>query len=424
MGLTDFFALHYSNRNLYLRPPEVRKLQTKKLRSILVHAYDNVPFYHEKFRNAGLRPCDLQSLDDLHKIPLTTKTELQTSPLNKMIAQGVRLETCVESRTSGSTGIPLRLFSSKKTDSYTWTMMTRAYLQNGMHLRDKMMIIRDLSDHPATARSIGEYFGLMRKRYISIFDDPKVQLNFFAEEKPDIIQSYPSTFVVAADSYECTLNPKLRLIFTTGEFLDKQSREMITKTFNAELFDYYASTELGLISWECKQHSEYHMNSDNLIIEFVDENNDQLSTGEIGEIVCTNLNNYQMPLIRYAHGDAGQAVDGACNCGIALPLMRIVGGRKDDFLRTTEGRRLPTTIFFPYPFQNGDGIKQFRIIQERRNLLKIQLVLREKLAPVVFLNARKEIQRIFGKDMEVEFETLDQLERDVSGKLRKVISRI
>lgn len=166
------------------------------------------------------------------------------------------------------------------------------------------------------------------------------------------------------------------------------------------------------------------MNSDNLIIEFVDENNHQLSTGEIGEIVCTNLNNYQMPLIRYAHGDAGQAIDGACNCGITLPLMRIVGGRKDDFLQTTEGRRLPTTIFFPYPFQNGDGIKQFRIIQERRNMLRIQLVLGEKLAPAVFLNARKEIQRIFGKDMEVEFETLDQLERDVSGKLRKVISRI
>jgi phenylacetate-CoA ligase len=159
-------------------------------------------------------------------------------------------------------------------------------------------------------------------------------------------------------------------------------------------------------------------------MEFVDENNDPLSTGETGEIVCTNLNNYQMPIIRYAHGDAGQALNDTCTCGITMPLMRMVGGRKDDFLRTIEGKVLPPTIFFPYPFQNCEGIRQFRVIQETRNKLKIQLVLREPLRPEVYTKARTEIHRVFGENMNVEFETLDQLNRDRSGKIRKVISRL
>jgi phenylacetate-CoA ligase len=424
MNIAAFFNLYRSKRNLFLSSSELKRLQKKKLQRLLVHAYNNVPFYHEKFRKAGIHICDLQTLDDPRRIPLVTKSEIQTTKVDRFIARNVHLEKCVESMTSGSTGTPLRFISSKKTDSYTWNMLTRAYLNNGMRLRDKMVSVRDLSAHPLTYKSFGEHFGFMRKRCVSIFDDPEVQLNFFSKEKPDIIESYPSTLVVIADSYDSQQNEKLRLIFTTAEFLDRQSRERITKAFKAELFDYYASTEIGLMSWECKEHSDYHINADNVIMEFVDENNDPLSTGETGEIVCTNLNNYQMPIIRYAHGDAGQALNDTCTCGITMPLMRMVGGRKDDFLRTIEGKVLPPTIFFPYPFQNCEGIRQFRVIQETRNKLKIQLVLREPLRPEVYTKARTEIHRVFGENMNVEFETLDQLNRDRSGKIRKVISRL
>ena len=424
MSLAAFFRLYFSNKNLYLTPLELRKLQARKLRRLLLHAYNNVPFYQEKFRTAGLHPRDLQNLEDLRKVPLTTKSELQSTPLDRMIARGIELGKCVESRTSGSTGTPLRVMSSKRTDSFTWNMLNRAYLKNGMRLRDKMVSVRDLSAHPIAYKSVAEYFGLMRKRYVSIFDSPETQMNFFAKEKPDIIESYPSTLAVIADAYDGKVNARPRLIFTTAEFLDRQSREIITNAFKGELFDHYASTEIGLMSWECKHHLDYHINADNIIMEFVDEKNELVSVGKTGEIVCTNLNNYEMPLIRYAHGDAGQFVDGECTCGITMPLMRIVGGRKDDFLQTTAGKLMPPTIFFPYPFQSCKGIKQFRVIQERRDLLKFQLVLRESIEPEVFEKAETEIKRVFGKDMEVEFETLDQLNREPSGKIRKVISHI
>jgi phenylacetate-CoA ligase len=199
---------------------------------------------------------------------------------------------------------------------------------------------------------------------------------------------------------------------------------LITRTFGAELFDYYGSSEIGLISWECREHNAYHINADNLIVQFVASDGENAGAGEPGEIVCTSLNNYVMPLIRYKQGDMGARIDGGCACGIRLPLMQIIGGRKDDFLVSTDGRMIPPTVFFPYPFENLETIEQFRVIQEKRDRLTIQIVIREGFNPQMLDGARNELQRLFGKDMKIEFEFPGEIVREPSGKLRKVISRL
>lgn len=424
MSLAAVADLFLSRRNLFLSPSDLEKMQTKRLRRLLTFAYNNVPFYHEKLRGAGLKPDDIQNLDDLRRIPLTTKTEIQCTSLNNMMARNVDVANCVKNTTSGSTGLSVTTLAGKKTDRFNGTMVYRAYFMNGMHLRDKMVVVKDLSAHPVRYKSWVEHLGLMKRRYISVFDDPRVQTKFLAEEKPEIIESYPSSLAIIADFYEDMVSVRPRLVFTLGEFVDRRSRETITRVFQTKLYDNYASAEIGLMSWECEQHSDYHVNADNVILEFISENGEPLTPGEKGEVVCTNLYNYEMPLIRYNHEDIGAAVAGNCACGVKLPLMRIEGGKKDDFLHTVDGRVIPPTVFFPYPFANFEKIRQFRVIQESRNMLRIQLVLKESLDSDVLDEAKKEIRRVFGKDMDVEFETLEQLTRDPSGKLRKVVSRI
>jgi phenylacetate-CoA ligase len=221
---------------------------------------------------------------------------------------------------------------------------------------------------------------------------------------------------------KATIKP--RLIFTLAEFLDRKARESITGTFEAALFDHYGSSEIGLISWECKEHGAYHINADNLVIQFVNADGQSVNAGERGEIVCTGLNNYAMPLIRYKQGDIGAGVEGECPCGIRLPLMQVIGGRKDDFLVATDGRVIPPTVFFPYPFENLEKIQQFRVIQEKRDRLVIQMVLKKGLDPQLLENARKKVQELFGEDMVVEFEFLKEITREKNGKLRKIISRL
>jgi len=424
MFLDTVVNLHLSRRNLSLDSSSLEILEISKLRKILEFAYDNVPFYHEKLKGAGLKPSDVRKLSDMKKIPFTTKKEIQSAPLKDMVARGVDINKCVRNRTSGSSGLSLTTLAAKKTDDYDTTMWLRAYFLNGMRLRDKMIVVKDLSAHPKPPKRWVEYLGLMKRQYISVFENPKKMAMFFASEKPEIIQSYPSSLLIAADLYEDLLVAKPRLVFTYAELLDSRSRDSIAKAFEANLFDYYGSSEIGLISWECKEHSNYHINADNIIMEFIGKDEEILAPGEEGEIVCTSLYNFEMPLIRYRQEDIGAAVDEKCSCGVRLPLMRMAGGRKDDFLHTTQGRIVPPTIFYPFPFENFEKISQFRVIQESRSKLKIQLVLKSSIEDSVLEKARENIRRVFGKDMEAEFEIFDNLEREPSGKLRKIISRI
>jgi len=95
-------------RNQWKSYEDLRELQNKKLRAIIKHAYNNVPFYHHKFRGAGIRPNDIKTVRDLIKIPVTTKREVQRF-YRGFLSKGVNLNKCLTSDTSGSTGTPLTM---------------------------------------------------------------------------------------------------------------------------------------------------------------------------------------------------------------------------------------------------------------------------------------------------------------------------
>jgi phenylacetate-CoA ligase len=218
-----------------------------------------------------------------------------------------------------------------------------------------------------------------------------------------------------------------RLIFTSAEVLDNESRKLIQSVFGSEVFDNYACYEFGLLGWECQHHMGYHMNVDSVIMEFV-KDGEPVTEGEGGEIVCTSLLNRAMPLIRYKMGDIGVPLAESCSCGVTLPLMKMMMGRADDFLTTIDGKAVPPTVFFPYPFEEADFgvIAQFRIIQESSDKLVIYIALQDGFhdEDKVLQNAERRIQKLFGEGMQVEFKIVSELKRDPSGKLRKVISRV
>ena len=410
-------------KNLRLKPLEMKKIQTKKLREIVWHAYWNVPFYHAKFREAGIKPEDVRTVEDLARIPTTTKSEMQAVPLKEMIARNVDVNKCLRNRTSGSTGIPLVILEDERAVSLQGATFLRAFFEDGLRLSDKKAVICDPRSFPKRKKWT-QYLGIMRKEYLSIFDDAHKQLSFLENYAVDAIESYPSSLVILADlCRQWGHNVKPRVVFTLAEVLDRQTRKLISTAFECELFDYYGSTEFGLMAWECREYSGYHMNADSLIMEFL-KDGEIAAPGERGEIVCTTLINHAMPLIRYRIGDIGVPVGEQCSCGITLPLMAIMEGREDDFLVATDGRIIPPTVFFPYPFKDFEGIRQFRVVQEKRDQLTIQIAAKENFLVngKMLETAKMEIQKLFGENMQVDFRIVDKIDRDSSGKLRKVVS--
>ena len=416
---------HMLMRNLWSDPASLRETQLKKLRSMIRYAYENVPFYHRRFEQNKVKPDDIVSIDDLIKIPVTTKSQIQSCPLQDLVSRTVDLERCITRSTSGSMGEPLTIAVSGKVVDFEGALWHRALSENGLGSRDRMSVIGDPRSFPRNARFF-ESFGFLKRQYISIFDHVETQLKLLEQFKPHAIKGYPSSLAILADfCKQRTIAFKPRLIFATSEILDRKSRELISSVFEADVTDYYASQEFGLLAWECHEHIGYHMNLDGVAMEFV-KDGEAAALGERGEILCTSLFNETMPLIRYEIGDVGIPIEEQCSCGRTLPLMKIVEGRKDDFLTSIDGRMISPTVFFPYPFKDFEGIKQFKVIQERRDKLTIQMVTGEGFlrADRRLMEARDNVKRLFGEEMEVEFQMLERIDRDQSGKLRKIVSDI
>jgi phenylacetate-CoA ligase len=421
----EFLFSEISKRNLHLKREELNEIQFKKTKKLLKLAYESVPLYHNKFKKAHIYPDDIRSLEDYTKVPTITKAEIQSSPTSDLLSRDATENKLIWRSTSGSTGIPLKIGFNQKTLELEGAIWHRTLSENGLKLADKRTTISDPRTFHQNKNPL-ENLGLIKRQQLSIFDDAETQLSQMEKFQPDMIKAYPSSLTILADyNRKRTSALKPRMVFTTSEFLDKHSRNYINFSFGTEVFDNYACAELALLAWECKEHHGYHINVDSALLEFVEEG-EPVDFGEHGEIICTGLLNPTMPLIRYEIGDVGIPLKDCCSCGRTLPLMQVVEGRADDFLLATNGKVISPTVFFPYPFRDYNQIKQFRVIQDQKERVLIQVIPRQSFENdhQIFQDAEANIKRLFGESMTVEFQILDRIERDSTGKLRKIISNV
>jgi phenylacetate-CoA ligase len=413
-----------SERNLHRRLSDLQTDQLRKLKVMVNFAYNSVPFYRRKFDDARIKPDDITSPEDVNKIPFTTKAEVQNSSVQDITARGIDAAECVRRETTGSTGIPLLVFLDDKAADFEKAIWVRTYLENGLKITDKMAIIAHPSDFPF-GKDFLQYFGIMRRKHISVLENIDQQIELLERFQPNAIKGYSTTLEALSEAMveRKKINLRPRLVFAGAESLGKESRKRINSAFCTELLDNYGCTEFGLLAWECQEHMGYHTNIDSVMTEII-RNGEPVGPGERGEVVCTGLHNLAMPLIRYKLNDVGVFTDEQCSCGVTLPLMEIIEGRTEDFLITLDGRMIPPSLFFPFPFDRDDGVKQFRIIQDRKDRLKFQLVTKEGFGDEAIKRATERIKNLFGNDVSVEFNLVDVIDRGETGKMRKVISRL
>jgi len=408
--------------NLFRDLPMLRELQWKKLKTLLKHSYENVPFYHREFNQAKIKPDDIKTVKDLSKIPLTSREELQKAPLDFITARNIDLGKCVKTSTTGTTGMPLTLLLDKRALDYDNGLWIRAYERNGLRIWDKMALIRHPNYFPK--KHWFQNLGVMRRKYLSALYNAEHQIKVLEQYRPQAIKGYSSSMVELARALKRQSGHiRPRLIFTGGELLTRRARSLISSTFETEALDNYGTMEFSLVAWECKEHSGYHINVDSVLVEFLD-GEEEVAAGERGEVVCTGLNNYAMPLIRYGDHDIAVPIDEECSCGVKLPMLKGIEGRENDFLMALDGRMISPWQFYPYPFDDFTGIEQFKIVQDRKDRLIFQLIIEDDLFDASRLDkARLTIQKLFGEEMRVDFEICERLERDKTGKMR-VISRL
>lgn len=422
--INQLYSLVKLKRQQWLKEEEHVKIQETKLKVLIKHAYHNVPFYRDLFDSIGLRPSDVNSLADLQKVPILTKDNIRKNYPDRIVANEVDIKSCLIKSTTGSTGMPLKVAYSKEMLDYVRSVNFFIFNEFGLRLTDKLVRICHLGNEKSPFPSFLKKMGIFNWELLSIFNPVESILKSLRNLKPEVIFTYPSMLLLLSKEIEkqniSDINP--RLVFTSGETLSNFDRKKISTIFNSDVYSMYGTEENGLLAFECKKHTGYHVVSDAAIVEIIKKDKN-VEEGEYGEIVVTSLFNYSMPLIRYNIGDIGTFTNKKCACSRGLPLIKNIEGRTDDFLILPSGRKIsPRAINV---IEDIPGVSRYKTIQESKNRIVVNLVKGDGYSQKTIYEIKKHIKAgCLGEAVEVEVNLVDELPREGRGKLRAVISKV
>ena len=317
-----------------IRPEELAALQLKRLKWTLRQAQE-VGLYQKKFKEAGISPDDIRTLDDVEKLPFTYKKELQAGypfglfavPLKEII----RIHT-----TSGTTGKPTVVGYTRQ-DLENWSeLIARNMTMIGLGEDD---IFQNAVNYGLFTGGLGFHYGAEKigmtvipsatgntRRQIEMIED-------FGVTAIHCTPSYALHLAEVAESMGKTLDT-LRIGIFGAEPWSENTRVELERRLGVRAYDSYGLSEMygPGVAFECPEHNGLHLWHDCYLAEIIDpETGERLAPGERGELVITPLVKEALPLVRYRTGDVTRLIEGACACGRGQRIERITG-RSDDML--------------------------------------------------------------------------------------------
>jgi phenylacetate-CoA ligase len=277
------------------------------------------------------------------------------------------------------------------------------------------------------AGGIKGYFNNIR--FLSAFDMSDEAMNRYAyverSFKPSLIVAYPSALALLSNfcKRKALKLHKPKVIITSGEMLYPEQREIIEEVFSAPVFNRYGSRQFSNIASECKQHKGMHVASDLFFVEIIHKSGKLAKSGEMGELVVTDLSNYYMPFIRYRTGDFAVSTDRACDCGRGLPLLEKIEGRSFDTIRTPEGKSVGGS-FWTRLSRAVPGINRFQIEQKGLNGINFRIVPGPEWKIDFKSVLEEKIKANCGDNFNVTFLIVDDIPLAPSGKSRFIIPNI
>jgi phenylacetate-CoA ligase len=408
-------------RNRYLSPPKLRALQESKLRALIRHSYDNVPYYRSLFRSAGLSPEDVQTIEDLEHVPVTTKDDLRAAGVERAVAKGIDPASCRTSRSSGTSGKVITVYYDGREARTRNLVGFRGLLAAGIRPRDRLCCLRPDSRPPGFLGRLGLY----RREMLSWYLPMEEQTQQLRKMRPTVLMATPSQLTALLHHLDYRLSQivRLRALIAYAEVLDENLRKRIQADAGLEVFDSYMAAEFMDIAAECPAHQGLHVNADRLILECLDDDAERARPGEPGVVVITSLSNHTMSFIRYRLGDASALIEEPCSCGSSFPLIAAPFGRQDDLVRLPSGRILSAWPILWFLVNRVEGIEQYRVVQETLEHVVVQLEFSKNTPAGELAQLRSQLLQYLGEPVGLDIEIVDFIQEE-GPKLKKFILKL
>ena len=317
---------------------DMKALQSERLVKQVKHVYDNVKYYRDLMDKKGVKPEDIKSVDDLHKLPFISKADLRDGYPYGMLA--VPLKDCVRIHsTSGTTGKRVVAFYTQNDIDMWDNCVARAITAAGGTDEDVVQVAYGFGLFTGGAGINGgsHKVGCLTLPMSSGNTDRQIQ--FMQDLGATILCCTPSYAAYIGETVaEMGISPddlKLKAGIFGAEPWTEEMRQTIEKSLGIKAFDIYGLTETSGpgVAFECSEQTGMHINEDNFITEIIDpDTGEVLPDGEVGELVFTSITKEAFPLLRYRTRDLCVLSRGKCSCGRTLVKMTKPMGRSDDMM--------------------------------------------------------------------------------------------
>ncbi len=410
-------ALHWYHHILDMNTwskEQITDWQNQQLRDFVRHAYEHTIYYRELFDSLGLTPEDIQTIDDLKKLPVLTKDTIRAR-FDDFVPDNITQFPHRKDSTGGTTGEPMHYLTSEDTWGYVTAAKMVAWKTTSYKYGDKFVALGSASLFKKKASLVRRIYDWIRQEIplnsMSLSDELcQTYIDKMRREKIHYIYGYASSiYLLAKYAHDNQVDMSfVKGAFTTSENLTSTYRAMIEKTFQCRVMDCYGCRDAGVACYEVKPN-EYYV-SYGSILEIVDPIQDGMGT-----VVSTNVLNYAFPVIRYDYGDVVQMATNQTTYN--GQVITQVFGRTSDVLQLDNGHVLTSPGFTI--LMNKFDVVAYDIQKISGSEIKMQI------QPVTGKwNAEqesiltKEMQRFVGDGCQFTIEYVDHFEPLKNGKRR------
>lgn len=329
---------YFNPREETMTREEIEALQIERLKNTVKRCV-NSPFYKEKFQQMGITPDDIQTLDDVRKLPFTTKQDMRDhypfGLASMPLSECVRLHS-----SSGTTGTPTVILHTAKDLDQWANAVARCLWMVGCRPDD---VFQNSSGYGMFTGGLGFQYGAEKLGMLTVpaaAGNTRRQIKFFTDFGTTAVHAIPSYAariyeVMQEEGIDPRRDTKLRIFAIGAEPHTDEQRKRIEDMLGVKAYNSFGMTEMmgPGVAFECKEQNGMHIWEDYFIVEIVDPQTlEPVPDGQIGEMVLTTINREAMPLLRYRTRDLTRILPGTCPCGRNHKRLDRMKGRTDDMI--------------------------------------------------------------------------------------------
>jgi phenylacetate-CoA ligase len=421
-------------------PDELEARAVGKLRDLLGHAVAQVPYYRERFAEAGLESREIESLGDLAGLPITTKADLRAGFPTRVVAQNLPASQRRLMTTGGSSCVPLEFFGDRAGED-VWLATYFFFLDwVGTGIWDTTVLVDSLRrvstnipSPPWHLRRIRRLLLGERTIYLQAMDlsaaEYQAGTRALSDGRPFFIRTLPSYAArLATQLLKAGIRPpRPKALISHGETLTATDVAVIEQAFGCSVVNQYSSWDVPQMAQSCPDvPGLLHVNSERAVVRVVRDDGGDAVPGEAGRILVTDLANRVMPLINYDIGD--RAVAGpVCPCGRGFPTLSSLEGRIVETIRTPNGRVLSPGIL-SHLLVSGSGatpyLSEYQAVQTADDAVVLRVVPTARFDQQFAQKLQRDFEGYLGPSVGVSIETVDRIPWESNGKRRIIKSEL